>query len=77
MSMYNVYPIKRDFERGSGAENHEFYYFINYTNDSWIFIIKTFMSLKFYHVLIVLIHNSDYVPYFHIHDTNFISISRI
>ena len=26
MSMYNVYPIKRDFERGSGAENHEFYY---------------------------------------------------
>ena len=26
MSMYNVYPIKRDFERESGPENHEFYY---------------------------------------------------
>ena len=39
MSMYNVYPIKRDFDKGSGAENHEFYYFINYVNDPWIFII--------------------------------------
>ena len=39
MSMSNVYPIKRDFESGSGTENHEFYYFINYTNDSWVFII--------------------------------------
>ena len=35
--MYNVYPIKRDFERGSGSENHEFYYFINYADDSCIF----------------------------------------
>ena len=40
MSMYNVYPIKRDFERGSGVENHEFYYFINYANDSCLFIIE-------------------------------------
>ena len=35
------------------------------------------MILKFYHVLIVLIHNSDYVPYFHIHYVNCIPIYRI
>ena len=33
-----IYPIKFDFERGSGTENHEFYYFINYTHGFWIFI---------------------------------------
>ena len=39
MSMYNACPIKRDFERRSGDENHELYYFINYSNDSWILVI--------------------------------------
>ena len=38
-SVYYIYPIKFDFERGSGTENHEIYYFINYTHDFWIFII--------------------------------------
>ena len=28
MYMYDVYPLKFGFERGSGTENHEFYYFI-------------------------------------------------
>ena len=42
MYMYNVYPIKFDFERGSGTENHEMYYFINYTHDFWIFIIELY-----------------------------------
>ena len=77
MYMYDVYPLKFGFERGSGTENHEFYYFINCTHDFWMFIIWNFMILKFYHVLIVLIQNSDYVPYFHMYDTNFIAISRI
>ena len=63
MNMYDVYPIKFDFARGSGTENHEFYYFINCTHDFWMFIklIWNFMILKFYHVLIVLIQNYDHV----------------
>ena len=39
-SAYYIYPVKFDFERGSGTENHEIYYFINYTHDFWIFIIE-------------------------------------
>ena len=38
MYMYDVYPLKFGFERGSGTENYEFYHFINYTHGFWIFI---------------------------------------
>jgi len=71
-SVYYTYPIKFDFERGSGTENHEIYYFISYIHDFWILIIELYDFLKFYHVLIVLIRNCDYVPYFHMYDTTFI-----
>ena len=41
-SVYYTYPIKFDFERGSGTENHEIYYFISYIHDFWILIIELY-----------------------------------